>query len=65
MARSRVSNVRLPNLLEFCSIVRHPRIDDNGGRKSDWTAFAKIVSEEYDKFPGDIEGAMKRAESKI
>ena len=55
----------LPKPFEFCTTVRHPRVGVDGRRNQAWTEFSKIVIEEFEKDPGDIDGAMKRAEARI
>jgi hypothetical protein len=61
----RNSIIHLRNPFEFCSNVRHPRVVPNGRRNGAWTQYTEIVREEFEKSPGDIDGAMKRAESRI
>jgi len=61
----RNSVISLPKPFDFCGTVRRPRIAANGRRNAAWTQYTEIVREEFEKSPGDIDGAMKRAESRI
>jgi len=56
------SNVKLPEAFDFCKTVRNPRTDEQGRRNAEWTEFSQLVSDEFDRCPGDIDEAMKRAE---
>lgn len=65
LVHMRSSIIQLPKPLEFCSNVRHPRRGENGRRNAAWTQYIEIVRDEFEKSPGDIDGALMRAEARI